>query len=89
MPSYLIEQYEIVSTLKRVVAGSEAEAIQRLLKRENAGELVEPGTEEFIKRYNDDGMIPDHNLKSELMKLNVMYSDDQIIPSIRSIQKEN
>ena len=81
-----IEQYELHATKYRVEANSEGEAVAKLLAGE--GEAVEQ-SEEFIEVADNYGLPTNEfpELARELEKLGVLGIDDDVIPSIRSINK--
>jgi hypothetical protein len=85
MPKWEIEQYELHVQTYRVEAATEAEAIKRLFDGE--AEAVDGGLV-FIEVANDFGLPRDEyqDLADELEKLDA-WVDDDVIPSVRSIQK--
>lgn len=85
MPKYEIEQYEIHVMKYRVEANSKAEAIQKMFDGEN--EPVD-GSLEYVETAEDIGLPVDENreLADELRSLGVSFDDD-VIPSIRSIEE--
>ena len=83
--TYEIEQYELHAMKYRVEAGSEAEAIQKLLEGE--GEAVE-GTLEYIEVHEDRGLPTDEypDLCDALRSLDI-WVEGGVIPSVRSIRQ--
>lgn len=86
MPTYEIEQYEIGTTKYRVEAASEAEAIAKLFQGE-AESVCQ--SQEFIEVAEDLGLPVDEywELAAALQQLGVMRGNDEVIPSIRSIEE--
>ncbi|MGD0899742.1 MAG: hypothetical protein ABR915_18065 [Thermoguttaceae bacterium] len=83
MPTYQIEQYELHVRAYRVEANSEAEAIAKLYEGE-CEQLDEP---DCLEVANDYGLPADEHreLADALRDLGVKV--DEVIPSIRSIEK--
>ena len=79
-----IEQYEICMTKYRVEASSEAEAIAKLF---DGGADAVDNSHEYIELAEDCGLPADEHqeLAAELRNLGVPV--DEIIPSIRSIER--
>ena len=84
--TYEIEQYELHTMKYRVEAATEAEAIAKLFQGE-----AEPvcQSQDFIEVAEDFGLPVDEHreLAAALRKLGAMRGKDEIIPSIRSIEK--
>jgi type III secretion system FlhB-like substrate exporter len=84
MPVFEIEQYELHTERYRVEANSEAEAITRLFNGE-----ADPidNSLEFIETADEYGVPVENNqdLADQLAKLGI--ATDDIIPSIRAIEK--
>jgi hypothetical protein len=85
MPTWEIERYELHAQTYRVEAASEAEAIKRLYDG-GAGPI--DGSLVFIEVADDFGLPVDEfrDLAEELRTLGVQVDDD-LIPSVRSIQQ--
>lgn len=85
MPQYEIEQYEIHTVKFEAEAKNEAEAIAKVF-----GGQATPvdDSDELIEVCEDLGMPVDlhRSLAKQLRKLGVAVGDD-VIPSIRSIEK--
>lgn len=86
MPTYQIEQYELHVTKYRVEAGSEAEAIDKLLA--GKAEPVEQ-SQDFVEVAEDYGLPADEypELADALRDRGRMRGKDELIPSIRSIEQ--
>ena len=86
MPTYEIEQYELHAVTYRVKAKSEAEAIRKLFQ--GKAEPVEQ-SHEVIEVADDYGIPVDEypELAAALRKLGELRGKDEIIPSIRNIEK--
>ena len=86
MPTFEIEQYELIAMKYRVEAASEAEAVHKVF----AGDA---GTGEpcngFSEVPEDIGLPVDEyrELAAALCKLGDMRGKDEIIPSIRSVEQ--
>ena len=85
MPVYEIEQYELHSSMYRVEANSEAEAIAKLLYGE--ADPVDDSLE-YIEVADDFGLSVDENreLAEQLHQLGVSVGE-HVIPSIRSVDE--
>ena len=85
MPIYEIEQYELHATKYRVEADSKAQAIARLFGGE--ADFIDNSLD-YIEVADDYGMPADQNqeLADQLRSLGVSIDDD-IIPSVRSIEE--
>jgi hypothetical protein len=87
MPKWEIEQYELHVQTYGVEAATEAEAIKRFFDGE-----AEPidGSLVFIEVADDFGLPVDEfrDLADELRSLGVQVDDD-VIPSVRSIQQRD
>ena len=85
MPTYEIEQYELHAMKYRVEADNGAQAIARLFNGE-----AEPvcQSQDFIEVAEDYGIPVDENrdLADQLRNLGITVDDD-IIPSVRSIEQ--
>lgn len=83
---FLVEQYELHVSTYRVITASAAEAIAKVLRGE--AEPVENSTE-YVGVCDTVGMPVDGNeeLANELSEMNV-YVDEETIPSIRSVRRE-
>lgn len=84
MPTYQIEQFEIHVMKYRIEATSEVEAVLKLLD----GEAEPVGqSQDFIEVASDYGMpADDFPDLAKVLKRRGMNVDEDIIPSIRSIQ---
>ena len=84
MPMFEIEQYELHVIKYKVKARNEAQAIAKVL-----GGLAEPvdGSLEYVEVAEDFGMPADEDqqLARQLRKLGVQVDD--VIPSIRSVER--
>ncbi len=84
MPTYEIEQYELHAMKYRVEAANEAEAIRKLFDGE--ADPVEQ-SQDFIEVADDYGLpAEEHRELAEALR-NQGITVDEVIPSIRSIQK--
>lgn len=85
MPTFEIEQYELHSQKYHVEADSEADAIKRLFAGE--ADAVDNGLE-YIEVADDFGLPVDEyrELAESLNAIGENVADD-VIPSIRSIEK--
>ena len=85
MPIYRIEQYELHTETYQLEADSEAEAIKKMFDGE--GEVVDGGME-FIEVDDEMGLPVDEykELTEALRAINVTV-DENVIPSIRSIEQ--
>ena len=84
MPMFEIEQYELHAIKYRVKARNEAQAIAKVLNDE--AEPVD-GSLEYVEVAEDFGMPADEDqhLARQLRKLGVQVDD--VIPSIRSVER--
>jgi len=84
MPTFQIEQYELHVIRYKVKARNEAEAIAKVLNDE--AEPVD-GSLEYVEVAEDFGMPADEDqhLARQLRKLGVQV--DEVIPSIRSVER--
>jgi hypothetical protein len=84
MPTFEIEQYELHVIKYKLTARTEAQAIAKVL-----GGLAEPvdGSLEYVEVAEDFGMPADEGqqLARQLRKLGVQV--DEVIPSIRSVER--
>jgi type III secretion system FlhB-like substrate exporter len=84
MPTYEIEQFELHCMKYQVEAASEAEAIAKLFQGE--AEPVEQ-SQDFIEVAKDFGLPAEEHRELADALRNQGISVDEVIPSIRSIQK--
>ncbi len=84
MPTYEIEQYELHAMKYRLEAASEAEAIRKLFDGE--AEPVEQ-SQDFIEVADDYGLPAEEDRELAEALRNQGITVDEVIPSIRSIQK--
>lgn len=86
MPTFEIEQYELHAMTYRVKAKNEAEAIVKLFQ--GRAEPVEQ-SQDMIEVADDYGIPVDEypELAAALRKLGQLRGKDEVIPSIRSIEK--
>jgi hypothetical protein len=84
MRTYEIEQYELHAMKHRVEAASEAEAIRKLFDGE--AEPVEQ-SQDFVEVAEDFGLPAEEHRELADALRNQGISVDEVIPSIRSIQK--
>ena len=84
MPTFQIEQYELHVIKYRVTARTEAQASVKVLNDE--AEPVD-GSLEFVEIAEDFGMPAEENreLADQLRSLDVQVDD--VIPSIRSVER--
>jgi hypothetical protein len=86
MPVFRIEQYEIHVQAYNVTADSEADAISRLLLGQ--GDPIDNSLE-FVNVADNQGMLVSENqdLADQLFDRGAINGNDEIIPSIRSIEE--
>jgi hypothetical protein len=86
MPTYEIKQYELHAMKYRVEAATAAEAVAKLFAGE--ADAVDNG-QEFIEVAEDFGLPAEeyYDVADALRQLGVMRGKDEVIPSIRSIEK--
>ncbi len=83
MPTYKLEQYELHAMCYRVEAGSETEAVIKLL--DGDADPVEQ-SQDFIEVAEDYGMPADDFPELvEALRRRGMHVNENFIPSIRSI----